>query len=79
MNTIEQLKDSITKAKHLVVLTGAGVSAESGVPMPTLLPEVAAQQGAQVFHINPQPSAMRFANEQQIIGKAGLVLPELVE
>lgn len=73
----QTLQQAFAAAENCDVLLSVGTS---GVVYPAaMLPEVAAQQGAQVFHINPQPSTMRFANEQQIIGKAGVVLPELVE
>lgn len=51
----------------------------SGLVYPAAgLPEEAAQNGADVIHINPQAMAITHSNEMQIMGNAAEILPKLV-
>lgn len=51
----------------------------SGVVQPAaLIPDVAAQQGAYVIHINPEPNHGQCPEATHIQGRAGQILPELV-
>lgn len=69
----QALEQAFDAAESCDVLLSVGTS---GVVYPVaMLPEIAAKQGAQVTHINPQPVALRHANEQQLTGKAGEILP----
>lgn len=71
-----EMQQAYAAAESCDVFLSVGTS---GLVYPAAgLPEVAAQQGAQVFHINPQPAQVRFSNEYQLTGKAGEILPQLI-
>lgn len=65
-----ELVERLKAAKSVSVLTGAGVSAESGVPT---------FRGATVVEINPQPTPFTAQAHFALAGAAGVVLPALVK
>lgn len=72
----EAMNQAFAAAEASDVFLSVGTS---GLVYPAAgLPEVAAQQGAKVIHINPQPQTLSYLNETQLLGKAGELLPLLV-
>ena len=65
-----ELVERLKAAQRVSVLTGAGVSAESGVPT---------FRGATVVEINPQPTPLTAQAHFALAGAAGVVLPALVK
>lgn len=71
------LKQAIAAASECDLLLVVGTSGV--VYPPAELPEVALKSGACVVHINPQPPLCRGAREFAVAGKAGELLPQLIE
>ena len=72
----QELKEAYEAVDSCDVLLSVGTS---GIVYPAAhLPEMAAQKGASVIHINPQPVISKYANEHVLVGTAGQVLPKLL-
>ncbi len=69
----DDLIETMCDARHVVVLTGAGISAESGVPTFR-----EAQKRIPTVEINPQQTTITPYMTYVLPGLAGEVLPALV-
>lgn len=72
----QEMRAAFTAAQSCDVLLSVGTS---GVVQPAAsIPQLAAQHGATVVHINPEPITARAKNEYSLVGKAGELLPLLL-
>jgi NAD-dependent deacetylase len=76
---IHRLKEALQKAERVAVLTGAGVSAESGVHPAASLAVTAKSGGALVAEINLEKTPSSGLMDMVFLGRAGEILPQLVE
>ncbi|NBF05993.1 NAD-dependent protein deacylase [Pseudomonas sp. Fl5BN2] len=73
----QALKDAFKAAGECDLLLSVGTS---GLVQPAAqIPQLALQQGAAVVHINPQAQACAHPEEYHLKGKAGQLLPELLQ
>lgn len=72
----QALADAFAAAEACDCLLSIGTS--SVVQPAAQIPERAARAGATVIHVNPEPVAVRHANEYSLQGPAGQVLPLLL-
>ncbi len=83
--TIRQLKAELARAERVAVLTGAGISAESGVPTfrgaDGLWKNHRATDPAtpQAFASDPELVWEFYNRRRELQGKAGEIVPRLVE
>ncbi|ERO60616.1 SIR2 family NAD-dependent protein deacylase [Pseudomonas piscis] len=71
------LKRAFQAARECDLLLSVGTS---GLVQPAAqIPQLALQQGACVVHINPQPQPGSVPGEYHLVGKAGQVLPQLLQ
>lgn len=71
------MRSALAAARHCDCLLSIGTS---GVVMPAArIPEVALERGAAVIHVNLQPVEVSAPNEFSLIGRAGELLPSLLQ
>ncbi len=71
------LRHAFAAAESCDCLLSVGTS---GVVQPAaMIPELASRNGATVIHVNPDPVPLRHANEFSLQGRAGEVLPRLLQ
>lgn len=72
----QAMQDAFAAAQACDCLLSVGTS---GLVQPAAsIPSLAAQHGATVVHINPEPVSVRSAQEYSLVGMAGELLPLLV-
>lgn len=73
---MEEINQAFAAANKCDVFLSIGTS---GLVYPAAgLPTQAAENGATVIYINPNPVNLEYKNELQLIGNAGEILPQLV-